>query len=144
MIVITRLLFIVVVMYALPVQSPLIQRQQRIVVLLFKQFPCLIQRRFPAHILQTRIGPFRVRPQVGNGSIFRNSRKWTGQASFTPLSVPVSLQPSGHRGWNTHPSGYQMASSVPQAAANWTAGQLQGLVPANWTVTAVSPIRTYS
>ena len=36
-----------------------------------------------------------------------------------------------------------MASSVPEAAANWTAGQLQGLVPANWTVTAVSPIRTY-
>jgi hypothetical protein len=32
---------------------------------------------------------------------------------------------------------------LPQAAANWTAGQLQGLVPANWTVTAVSPIRTY-
>ena len=34
-------------------------------------------------------------------------------------------------------------SSIPQAAANWTAGQLQGLVPANWTVTAVSPNRTY-
>ena len=58
MIVITRLLFIVVVMYALPVQSPLIQRQQRIVVLLPKQFPSLIQRRFAAHILQPRIGPF--------------------------------------------------------------------------------------
>ena len=36
-----------------------------------------------------------------------------------------------------------MVSSIPQAAANWTVGQLQGLIPANWTVTAVSPIRTY-
>ena len=35
-----------------------------------------------------------------------------------------------------------MVSSIPQAAANWTVGQLQGLIPANWTVTAVSSNRT--